>query len=158
MTSLPLLEPDTLRRLCRARDYLAARTGEPVPLAAAARVACLSPFHFQRLFCRAFGESPHRFLSRRRIQLAKRLLAADHLSVTEVCFEAGYASLGSFSAKFHAAVGCPPSAWRRELRLQVAWHVPLRISFIPACFLGRLMAGYPEPQDPRSAGVTPALS
>jgi len=154
----PLLDPGTLRRLCRARDYLAAHTREPVPLAAAAREAFLSPFHFQRLFSRAFGESPHRFLTRRRIELAKRLLAADHLSVTEVCFEAGYSSLGSFSAKFHALVGRPPSAWRRELRRQVGCNAPMRISFIPACFLGRLMCGYPESQEPRSVPVTPPLS
>jgi len=155
---LPLLDPVTLRRLCRARDYLAAHTREPVSLAAAAREAFLSPFHFQRLFSRAFGESPHRFLTRRRIELAKRLLAADHLSVTEVCFEAGYSSLGSFSAKFHALVGRPPSAWRRELRRQVGCHAPSRISFIPICFLSRLMAAVPEPQETRSAGVTPTLS
>lgn len=158
MTPLPLLDPDTLRRLCRARDHLAVHTREPVSLAAAARVACLSPFHFQRLFCRAFGESPHRFLTRRRIELAKRLLAADHLSVTEVCFEAGYSSLGSFSAKFHSMVGRPPSAWRRELRRQVGLHAPWRIAFVPACFLGRLMSGYPEAQEARSAGVAEALS
>jgi AraC-like DNA-binding protein len=158
VTPIPLLDPDTLRRLCRARDYLAAQTREPVPLAAAARVACLSPFHFQRLFSRAFGESPHRFLTRRRIELAKRLLAADNLSVTEVCFEAGYSSLGSFSAKFHAMVGRPPSAWRRELRRQVGVHAPMRISFIPACFLGRLMCGYPESQETRSARVALTLS
>ena len=154
---LPLLDPDTLRRLCRARDFLAAHTREPVPLTAAARAACLSPFHFQRLFSRAFGESPHRFLTRRRIELAKRLLATDHLSVTEVCFETGYSSLGSFSAKFHAMVGSPPSAWRRELRRQVGYQAQWRIAFVPACFLGRLMAEYREPQEARSAVGTPPV-
>jgi AraC-like DNA-binding protein len=152
---LPLLDPDTLRRLCWARDFLDAHTREPVPLATAARAACLSPFHFQRLFSRTFGESPHRFLTRRRIELAKRLLAADHLSVTEVCFETGYSSLGSFSAKFRAMVGSPPSVWRRELRRQVGYQAQWRIAFVPACFLGRLMAGYREPQEPRSAAVAP---
>jgi AraC-like DNA-binding protein len=134
----PLLDPDTLRRLCRARDVLAARPGEAVPLAEAARAACLSPFHFQRLFTRAFGESPHRFLTRRRIELAKRLLAADGLSVTEVCFAAGYSSLGSFSAKFHARVGRPPSAYRRELKRVFGLGAPCRVTFVPLCFLGRL--------------------
>lgn len=155
---LPLLDPGTLRRLCRARDYLAAHAREPVPLAAAARAACLSPFHFQRLFCQAFGESPHRFLTRRRIELAKRLLAADHLSVTEICFETGYSSLGSFSAKFHAMVGRPPSAWRRELRLLVGCRAPWRIAYVPACFLSRLVPGYPGPQEARSGGAAPLLS
>ena len=155
---VPLLDPVTLRRLCRARDFLAAHTREPVPLAAAAQAACLSPFHFQRLFSRAFGESPHRFLSRRRLELAKRLLAVDNLSVTEVCFETGYSSLGSFSAKFHAAVGRSPSAWRREVRCLVGYDAAWRIAFVPACFLGRLMAEFRGPQEPRSAADPLRLS
>jgi AraC-like DNA-binding protein len=155
---LALLDHGTLVRLCRARDYLANRLDEPVPLAAAARVACLSPFHFQRLFSRAFGESPHRFLTRRRIDLAKRLLAADQLSVTEICFAAGYSSLGSFSAKFHAVVGRPPSAYRRELQRLVGYGAPWRIAFIPICFLGRLAPGHgARPQETRSAGGGPRV-
>jgi AraC-like DNA-binding protein len=156
--TLPLLDPDTLRRLCRARDLLAADPRRPVPLAAAAGAACLSPFHFQRLFCRAFGESPHRFLTRRRIEMAKRLLAADHLSVTEVCFETGYSSLGSFSAKFHAIVGRPPSTFRREMRRLVGVAAPWRIAAVPACFLHRLALARPEPQEARSAAGTLRLS
>jgi AraC-like DNA-binding protein len=141
--SLPaMLDPTTLRRLRRARDFLAANTCQPVNLATAADVACLSPYHFQRLFARTFGESPHRFVSRRRIHLAKQMLAADHLSVTDICFETGYQSLGSFSAKFHAAVGASPSAWRRETRSLVGYAATWRIAFVPGCFLGRLMAGF----------------
>jgi AraC-like DNA-binding protein len=149
---LALLDHGTLLRLCRARDFLATRVEEPVPLAAAARVACMSPWHFQRQFGRAFGESPHRFLTRRRIELAKRLLAEDRLSVTEICFAAGYSSLGSFSAKFHALVGRPPSAYRRDLRHLVGYGAPWRIAFVPACFLARLAPGPgPRAQEPRSA-------
>jgi AraC-like DNA-binding protein len=153
-----LLDHGTFVRLCRARDHLAGRLDEPVPLAAAARVAHLSPWHFQRLFSRAFGESPHRFLTRRRIELAKRLLSADELSVTEICFAAGYSSLGSFSAKFHALVGRPPSTYRRELRRLVGYGAPWRIAFIPACFLGRLAPGPgPRPQETRSEGGGPRV-
>jgi AraC-like DNA-binding protein len=140
-TPSPLLHSETLRRLLRARDLLAAHPQEALRLAEAARVACLSPFHFQRLFTRAFGESPHRFLTRRRIELAKRLLAADHLSVTEVCLAAGYSSLGTFSAKFHATVGLSPSDWRRAARRRVACGAPWRLAwvpYVPACFLARL--------------------
>jgi AraC-like DNA-binding protein len=153
-----LLDPGTLRRLCRARDFLAAHIREPVPLAAAARAACLSPWHFQRLFTRAFGESPHRFLTRRRIELAKRLLAADNLPVTEVCFETGYSSLGSFSAKFHAVVGRSPSAWRREMRRLVGYDAAWRIACVPACFLARLMPADRGSQEARSAGTSLRLS
>jgi len=147
-----LLDSETLKRLCRARDLLAADPSARLPLAAAARVACLSPWHFQRLFTRAFGESPHRFAARRRIELAKRLLAAGQLSVTEVCFEAGYESLGSFSAKFSAWVGRPPSAYRREVRRVFGYRAPWRIAFVPACFLGRFGLPPPGSQEARSAG------
>lgn len=152
-----LFDSETLKRLCRSRDLLAADPSARLPLAAAARAACLSPWHFQRLFTRAFGESPHRFVARRRIELAKRLLAADRLSVTEVCFEAGYASLGSFSAKFSAWVGCPPSAYRREVRRVFGYRALWRIAFVPACFLGRFgiaspwIAGSEGSQEARSA-------
>jgi AraC-like DNA-binding protein len=151
----PLVDPDTLRRLCRARDLLAAHAGEPVLLAAAARAACLSPFHFQRLFTRAFGESPHRFLTRRRIELAKQLLAGDRFSITEICLETGYASLGSFSAKFHAVVGRAPSAYRREVRRVFGYRARWRISFVPACFLARLGPGAEGAREPQEARSVP---
>ncbi|HEY0783592.1 MAG TPA: AraC family transcriptional regulator [Thermoanaerobaculia bacterium] len=147
-----LLDPDTLRRLCRARDLIAARSVEPLPLEAAAAAAHLSPFHFQRLFSRAFGESPHRFQTRRRLDLAKQLLAKDHLSVTDICFEAGYQSLGSFSAKFSSLVGRAPSEYRRELRRVFGYRAPWRIAFVPVCFFTRLSApGLKGPQEARSA-------
>ena len=147
-----LLDPETLRRLCRARDLIAEHHRETLPLAAVARAACLSPFHFTR----AFGESPHRFQTRRRLDLAKRLLAGDHLSVTEVCFEAGYSSLGSFSAKFSSHVGRAPSAYRREVRRIFGYRAPWRIAFVPVCFLARLGPPAVEPQEARSGGSPPS--
>lgn len=96
----PLIDDDLFRRLCRSRDYLAAQSDQPLRLADAAREACLSPFHYHRLFTRTFGETPHEFLTQRRIDRAKSLLARDQLPVTEICFAAGYESLGSFSSVF----------------------------------------------------------
>jgi len=152
-----LLDPDTLRRLCRARDLIAARSREAVPLVEAAAAAHLSPFHFQRLFRRAFGESPHRFQTRRRLDLAKQLLARDHLSVTDICFEAGYQSLGSFSAKFSSHVGRAPSEYRRELRRVFGYRAPWRIAFVPVCFFARLSAAGGEgPQEARSMDASPS--
>jgi len=130
-----LVDDATFRRLCRARDLLAAGYNAPIALDRAAREACLSPFHFQRLFMRTFGETPHDFRTRLRMDQARRLLAAGELPVTEICLEVGYNSLGTFSSRFAALTGQSPSAFRREARRWVAprhgWHV----LYIPACFV-----------------------
>ncbi|SRR5579864_5033791 len=127
----PLVEEETFARLCRSRDFLAANIDRPVRLDDAARVACLSPFHYHRMFARAFGETPSEFVRRRRIDRAKQLLARDHLPVTEVCLSVGYESLGSFSTLFRSIVGKSPAGYRR------VFPVPaLAIyRFVPACFL-----------------------
>jgi len=130
-----LVDDATFRRLCRARDLLAAGYNASIPLDRAAREACLSPYHFQRLFTRTFGETPHRFLTRRRMDEARRLLTAGDLPVTEVCLAVGYSSLGTFSSRFAAATGQSPSDFRRESRRWVApihgWHV----LYMPSCFI-----------------------
>lgn len=128
-------DPATFARLCRARDYLAAHFTRPVSLAEAARPACLSPFYFNRLFTQAFSETPHEFLTRRRIEHAKKLLLADHHSITDICFETGYESLGSFSTRFHSLTGLSPAAFRGEARrtfggLGMRWP----LYHIPGCF------------------------
>src|SRR5712672_4400846 len=97
-----LVHDETFRRLCRARDLLAAGYQSQIFLDAAAREACLSPFHFHRLFHATFGETPHDFLTRRRMERARHLLASGEMTVTEVCVEVGYSSLGSFSSKFQS--------------------------------------------------------
>jgi len=130
-----LVNDATFRRLCRARDLLAAGYNAPIRLDRAAREACLSPFHFQRLFARTFGETPHDFLTRLRMDQARQLLAAGDLPVTEVCLEVGYSSLGTFSSRFASFTGQSPSAFRREARRFIAprhgWH----ILYIPTCFV-----------------------
>ena len=130
-----VVEDETFRRLCRSRDFLAARLEQRVVLVDAASEACLSPFHYHRMFARAFGETPHDFLTRMRIERAKELLARDDRSVTEVCLAAGYESLGSFSMRFRSLVGRSPSDYRRALR-QI-FQVPslTQFRFIPSCFL-----------------------
>src|ERR1017187_5439311 len=78
-------DPATSGRLCRARDYLAAHYARPVFLAEASRQACLSPFYFNRLFTQSSNETPHEFVTRRRIERAKMPLLAGNHSVTEIC-------------------------------------------------------------------------
>jgi|SRR5882724_1384974 len=130
-----LYDSVTFARLCRARDYLGDCYRDRVTLANAARQAYLSPFHFNRLFAQAFGETPHEFVTRMRIEQAKRLLLAENHSVTEICFDIGYESLGSFSVRFRSLTGLSPSAFRREARVAFggfAAHWPLY--YIPACY------------------------
>lgn len=129
-----LIHDDTFRRLCRARDLLAAEYQSQVLLDTAAREACLSPFHFHRLFRSTFGETPHDFLTRRRLDRARHLLAAGEMTVTEVCFEVGYSSLGSFSTKFQSLVGVPPTHYQRQVRRVFGYQRPWKIMLVPACY------------------------
>jgi AraC-like DNA-binding protein len=134
-TPSPLLHDDTFRRLCRARDLLAVEFRSRVLLDQAAREACLSPFHFHRLFRVAFGETPHDFLTRLRMDHARRLLASGEMKVTEVCLEVGYSSLGSFSSKFQSLTGCAPTDYQRRVRRVFGYPRPWNIILVPECYL-----------------------
>jgi AraC-like DNA-binding protein len=120
-----VLHDESFVRLVRARDAIHSRYGEPLSLDQLAREAALSPFHFLRLFRRAFGETPHQYLTRVRIEAAKRLLL-DDVPVTDVCFEVGFQSLGSFSSLFHKYVGHAPITYRERAQAKRQ---------IPGCFL-----------------------
>jgi AraC-like DNA-binding protein len=124
----PLLDDELFRRLCRSR------VDHPLRLAEAAREAYLSSYHYHRLFTRTFGETPHEFLMRLRIDEAKRLLARDQLPVTEVCMAVGYESLGSFSPLFRSVVGYSPSVYQRAIEkiFSVPKLAPYRL--VPNCF------------------------
>ncbi|WP_371646867.1 helix-turn-helix transcriptional regulator [Streptomyces sp. NBC_00597] len=98
---------------------------QPLDVPALARVALMSPGHFSRSFRAAFGETPYSYLMTRRVERAKALLRRGDLSVTEVCFEVGCTSLGSFSSRFTELVGESPSAYRARS------HEPG--AAIPAC-------------------------
>lgn len=100
--------------LRRARDVMDARYAEPLDLDALAAVSGYSRYHFAREFHRAFGEPPAAYLSRRRVERAKDLLAHANLTVTEVCMVVGFSSLGSFSRRFRELVGCSPSEFQRR--------------------------------------------
>ncbi|MEU1040058.1 helix-turn-helix transcriptional regulator [Streptomyces sp. NPDC005551] len=103
---------EDLVRLRRARDRMDREYTQPLDVAELARTALMSPGHFQRSFRAAFGETPYTYLMTRRIERAKALLRRGDLTVTEVCFAVGCASLGSFSSRFTELVGETPSAYR----------------------------------------------
>jgi AraC-like DNA-binding protein len=113
--------------LLRAKDLIDREYARPLDVAALAREAYASSAHFSRGFKRAFGETPHRYLLRRRIERSKELLRESELSVTEVSIEVGFRSLGSFSTAFRELVGEPPS--RYAARWRANGPPP-----VPACF------------------------
>ena len=106
-----------LARLRRVRDRIDRDYAQPLDVAALARDAHMSAGHLSRQFRLAYGESPYSYLMTRRIERAMALLRRGDLGVTDVCFEVGCASLGSFSTRFKELVGMSPSAYRdREAR------------------------------------------
>lgn len=101
-----------LRRLRLARDRIDREYAQPLDVEALARGIYMSAGHFSRQFHKAYGESPYSYLMTRRIERAMALLRCGELSVTEVCFDVGYSSLGTFSTRFTELVGVPPSVYR----------------------------------------------
>jgi AraC-like DNA-binding protein len=113
-----------------------------LPLCEVAKEAALSPYHFIRLFKAVFGETPHQVRIAARLDRAKHLLSVGEQSVTEICIEVGFSSLGTFSHVFARRVGWPPSAYRRRIRsmVQVPGTIPGQL--IPGCL--SLMWGWPD--------------
>jgi AraC-like DNA-binding protein len=103
-----------LARLRRVRDRIDREYAQPLDVEALARDAHMSAGHFSRQFRLAFGESPYSYLMTRRIERAMALLRRGDLTVTEVCFEVGCSSLGTFSTRFTELVGMPPSDYQRR--------------------------------------------
>jgi AraC-like DNA-binding protein len=135
-----LLRHEGFRRLCRARDLLR-ELREPSPsIADLAREVQISPFHFIRQFEAVFGFTPHQFRIQTRLDAAKHLLAMGHHSVTDVCMDVGFSSLGSFSALFTTRIGEAPSAYRRRVRAMVQVPGTIPADLTPGCLtlMGRL--------------------
>jgi AraC-like DNA-binding protein len=101
------------RRLLRARDAMDRAYAQPLDVRAVAAVAHISPAHFSRCFRAVFGETPHRYLQRRRIERSMFLLRETNRAVTDICFEVGFGSLGTFSRTFREIVGETPSGYRK---------------------------------------------
>ena len=116
-----------LARLRRVRDRIDREYAQPLDVEALARDAAMSAGHLSRAFRHAYGESPYSYLMTRRIERAMTLLRRGDLSVTDVCFEVGCASLGTFSTRFTELVGETPTAYRAR---DHSWTEPL-----PACLV-----------------------
>ena len=112
------------RRLLRARDAMDRAYAEPLDIPAVAAVAFLSEAHFIRSFRAVFGETPHRYLQRRRVERSMFLLRETDRSVTDICFDVGFTSRGTFVRTFREIIGETPSEYR-------AGHTPM---VAPACY------------------------
>jgi AraC-like DNA-binding protein len=132
---------DLNRRLLRARDAMDRAYAEPLDVRAVAAVAHLSEAHFIRSFRAVFGETPHRYLQRRRVERSMFLLRETDRSVTDICFDVGFTSLGTFSRTFREIVGETPSGYRAANGPMVA----------PNCFQMATTR-------PRAAGAAPRSS
>ena len=105
-------QEETNRRLLRARDVMDREYARPLDVRALARAAHVSDAHFIRTFKLAFGETPHRYLQRRRIERAMFLLRHTADPVGEICLDVGFTSVGTFGRTFRSIVGVSPSAYR----------------------------------------------
>jgi AraC-like DNA-binding protein len=128
-----LLTRDTFRQLCRARALLHEFHEQPPTIKSLAREVCISPFHFIRQFEALFGMTPHQFRIQSRLDQAKLLLAKGNHSVTDVCMEIGFSSLGSFSDLFTRRFGVPPSAYQRRARSMVQVPGSFPQDLFPGC-------------------------
>lgn len=116
---------DVNRRMLRARDEMDRRYAEPLDIPTLAAIAHLSPSQFGRVFKQVYGETPHRYLQRRRIERAMTLLRQTDRPITDVAWDTGFASLGTFSATFSRITGHSPTRFRAQ-------HAPVAV---PSCFI-----------------------
>ena len=121
---------EVFERLNRAKQFIDQSYDLPLDLQQISSHACFSRYHFLRLFRQAFNKTPHQYVVERRIEKAKELLSSDELRVTDVCFEVGFQSLGSFSTLFHKSVGHAPITYRVKSRETKAAKRQ-----VPGCFL-----------------------
>ncbi|MFJ2647651.1 helix-turn-helix domain-containing protein [Streptomyces sp. NPDC087420] len=119
---------ETNRRMLRARDAMDHAYARPLDVPTLARIALVSEAHFTRTFRATFGETPHRYLQRRRVERAMFLLRDTDRSVTDICFQVGFGSPGTFSRTFRDIVGRPPRTYRKEARGATAGPG------VPTCF------------------------
>ena len=130
---------DVNRRMLRARDAMDRTYGEPLDVPTLAAVAHVSEAHFIRTFKATFGETPHRYLQRRRVERAMALLVSTDRSITDICMSVGFSSLGTFSRTFRDVLGESPSEYRERAKgdrrpyipgcVEMAWDRPASSTF-----------------------------
>jgi AraC-like DNA-binding protein len=150
------LKHDVFARLCRARDLLREIHDPELSIREIARRAQLSPYHFIRVFEAVFGLTPHQLRIEERLARARHLLLSDDASVTDVCMEVGFSSLGSFSSLFTRRVGVAPSLYRRRARASIRLPGLRPEGLTPGCLtlMGAAFAIMEKRAEPKLADST----
>ena len=129
-----MLHTDVLLRLCQARDLLRNTEDGHLSIPRVAREIGMSPYHFIRLYKATFGETPKQCQLQARLEKAKHLLILTDFSITDVCMEAGFSSLGTFSYVFTRRVGVPPTIYRQNVRSIMNGRNEIPAQLVPGCF------------------------
>jgi AraC-like DNA-binding protein len=118
-----------------AKVYMDENFHEPIDLDRISREACLSRYHFHRLFTRIYQRTPHQYLTRKRVEQARKWLADKDLTVSEICNNVGFESIGSFSVLFKKEIGYAPQYYRNQAWLKKQQALQQPRTFIPHCFI-----------------------
>lgn len=143
---------DVYKKIVDAKLFIDAHFDTPIDLDAIAGEACLSRYHFHRLFRRIYQRTPHQYLTRKRIDQARQLLTANDCTVNEVCVQVGFESLGSFSMLFKKETGIAPAEYRESLKIRRKEAKAQPRLVIPYCFISELTGEKSNIQD---TGVMP---
>ena len=129
------ISSDVYHRIVAAKIFMDEHYGQALDLNMISRHSCISRYHFHRLFTRIYHKTPHRYLTQKRIECARKLLGEDQLTVSEICNSVGFESIGSFSVLFKKEIGFAPQFYRNLAyrKKQLASQQPKQ--FIPNCFI-----------------------
>jgi AraC-like DNA-binding protein len=146
------IPPDIYKKIVDAKVFIDDHFDSPIDLDAIAGEACLSRYHFHRLFRRIYKRTPHQYLTFKRIDHARRILAAVDCTVGEVCMQVGFESIGSFSMLFKREIGVAPGEYRSAFKLSraMAQEQPRRV--IPFCFIAEIVGEKSNNQEGEDAG------
>jgi len=131
------IPPDVYRKIIYAKKFIDEHFQESINLNAISRKACISRFHFHRLFTQVYNKTPHQYLTLKRIDYATDLLKNDEVSVQEICYRVGFESLGSFSTLFKKKIGHAPRNFRNRAWFRKEQSRLQPLSQIPHCFIER---------------------
>lgn len=135
------IAPHVYRKIVMAKLYMDENFHESIDLERISREACLSRYHFHRLFTRIYQRTPHQYLTRKRVEQARQWLADKDLSVSEICNNVGFESIGSFSVLFKKEIGYAPQYYRNQAWLKKQQALAQPRKFIPHCFIDICLNG-----------------
>ena len=143
--ALMAIAPETYRKIIAAKWYMDENFHEPIDLDRLSREACLSRYHFHRLFTRIYRRTPHQYLTQQRLRQARQWLANKEPSISDICNNVGFESIGSFSSLFKKEIGFAPQFYRNRAlqKKHLARQQPR--SFIPQCFASQYAGPHPNP-------------